>query len=185
MFMNLPRNPSGAFDAANGIGGGNADKAKELRLAVENLLSELHLDEKQVGRILETLDEHAPLNRLDDDDPNAERARELAGDDDDDKPEDKLRALLRDAGLSDSDIEQAISIARDSVKAKDKKAKDQAMDEAALASLDEELNRRFGCGRIVGEPVQAADHRSVADDSDAAIANFNAMYPQAERIGHA
>jgi hypothetical protein len=194
MFMNLPRNPSGAYDAANGIGGGNADKAKEMRLAVENLLNELHLDEKQVGRILETLDEYAPFDRLDDNDPNAERARGLAGDDDEDDPFAAVKKLLRDKGMNEADITKAIEIARGGGVAKDTlpgmggalAAKRPAMDAAALASREADMDRQYGTRRIVSEPGrQAADRRTVADDSDAAMARFAKMFPGAERIGHA
>ena len=193
----LSRDQALAYDSANGIGGGNADKATEMRLAIENLLNELRLDEQQVGRILETLDEFAPLNRLDDDDPNAERARALvAGDDDEDDPLAAVKKLLREKGLSEADIAEALRIAAEGGKAT---AKDSLpgmggkfadrwprMDEARQASLEAELDRKFGAGRIVGEPArQAADHRSVADDSDAALARFAAMFPEAARIGHA
>lgn len=90
-----------------GSGGGNTDAAKAMRVDIENLLSELHLDEKQVGRILEVLDKHASFDRIDDDDPNAMRARELAGDD----QLENFRALLVAAGMSEADIDEAVRIA--------------------------------------------------------------------------
>ena len=73
-----------------------------MRVDIENLLSELHLDEKQVGRILEVLDKHASFDRIDDDDPNAMRARELAGDD----QLENFRALLVAASISEADIDE-------------------------------------------------------------------------------
>jgi hypothetical protein len=100
----LTRDQLLAFDAAGGIGGGNADKAKEMRLAVENLLNELHLDEKHVGRILETLDEYAPFDRLDDNDPNAERAHALVGDDA--EGVDRVLSFLKSRGLDADALEK-------------------------------------------------------------------------------
>jgi hypothetical protein len=60
--------------------GGNSDAAKAMRVEIEQLLGELNLGEIETGKLLAVLDKHAPLDRLDDDDPHAERARELAGD---------------------------------------------------------------------------------------------------------
>jgi hypothetical protein len=193
----LSRDQALAYDSANGIGGGNADKATEMRLAIENLLNELRLDEQQVGRILETLDEFAPLNRLDDDDPNAERARALvAGDDDEDDPLAAVKKLLREKGLSEADIAEALRIAAEGGKATAKDslppmggalaAKRPAMDEAALASREASLDRKFGSARIVRDPnYQAADHALDADCSNAAIDRFAKRFPEGVRIGHA
>jgi hypothetical protein len=187
-----------AFDAAGGLGEGqgNSDAMQEMRGDIERLLGSLDLDEKQFGKILEILDQHAPFDRIADDDPNAERARELAGDDDEDDPLAAVKKLLREKGLSETDIAEALRIAAEGGKAT---AKDSLpgmggkfadrwprMDEARQASLEAELDREFGTGRIVGEPIrQAADRRTVADDSDAAMARFAKMFPGAERIGHA
>jgi hypothetical protein len=196
----LSRAQALAFDAANGIGGG-ADPLTSMRIDIENALSELDLDETQIAKVLDVLDEHASFSKLDGDHPQAERAAELAGDDDDDDAEKlkKFRALLRKAGLSDADVDEAISIANGGGKAKQLPVngtnggiggaladRRPAMDEAALASLEADMDRQFGCGRITSSPAyQAADRRTVVDDSDAELARFAAMYPQAERIGRA
>jgi len=91
-------------------GGGNTDALKKMRVDIENLLGELDLDEKQVGKILALLDKHAPFDRLDDNDPNAERAREIAGDDTEGLK--KLRAFLMAGGLSEADADEALSIVK-------------------------------------------------------------------------
>ena len=79
----IVRNPRMALDSAENLmgGGGNIDTLKAMRLAIENLLGELHLDEGQTAKILELLDEHVSLDQLPDHHPQRERARELAGDD--------------------------------------------------------------------------------------------------------
>jgi hypothetical protein len=90
-----------------GGGGGDADAIKALRVDLELLLGELNLDETQIGRILELLDQHAPLDRLSDSDPNAGRARELAGDD----QLENFRAVLVAAGMSEADVAEAARLA--------------------------------------------------------------------------
>ena len=101
LFMNLPRNPSGAYDAAPSD---NADKLKAMRLDIEKLLGELNLDEKQIGKILETLDKYASFDKLDDSDPNAGRARALTGDDA--EGIDKVLAFLKSRGLDADTLEK-------------------------------------------------------------------------------
>jgi len=96
--------------------GGASDPLKEMRIEIENMLGELYLDEKQVGKILEVLDKHASFDKLDDSDPNAEKARELAGAADEDEDDadariEKARGLLRKAGLSERDIADVVKIA--------------------------------------------------------------------------
>ena len=116
------------LDAPAAFGGGNTDALKKMRVDIENLLGELDLDEKQVGKILALLDKHAPFDRLDDNDPNAERARELAGQagDTEGGTREKFRELLRQAGLSDRDIDKAFEIATSAAKDA-KKARDDAL----------------------------------------------------------
>jgi hypothetical protein len=203
--LTMTRDQIMALDSANG---GNIDPLKAMRVDIENILGELSLSETQVAKILETLDEHAPFDKLDDDDPNAEHAA-LAGDDD--EPSwDKFCAILRSADLSEADIDEAVARARNGGKAKDKKVKDglpinalaalepdaaeipraagavpRAAGAAALgrnATTEEELDRKFDTGRIEGEPArQAADHR-MPDCSNAALARFDRMFPEASRI---
>ena len=100
------------LDAPAAFGGGNTDALKKMRVDIENLLGELDLDEKQVGKILALLDKHAPFDRLDDNDPNAERAREIAGDDTTEADLKKLRAFLMAGGLSEADADEALSIVK-------------------------------------------------------------------------
>jgi hypothetical protein len=102
--------------------GGETDK-KAMRVDLEQLLAKMpDLDEKQIGKILALLDEHAPFDKIDDDDPQAERARALAGDD---ETHEKLRALLKSAGLNDDDIDAALTLAS--------RALDETMPKNALA----------------------------------------------------
>jgi hypothetical protein len=100
------------LDAPAAFGGGNTDALKKMRVDIENLLGELDLDEKQVGKILALLDKHAPFDRLDDNDPNAERAREIAGDDTTQADLKKLRAFLMAGGLSEADSDAALDIVK-------------------------------------------------------------------------
>jgi hypothetical protein len=88
------------------------DRLTAMRVEIEQLLSELDLDEKQVSRILEMLNKHAPFDRVDDDDPNAERARELAGDDESaEERERRLREFLTKKGFGAADIQKALDYA--------------------------------------------------------------------------
>jgi hypothetical protein len=176
---------------------GNTDPAMAMRLDIEKSMAELDLDEKQVAKILAVLDQHADFDKLDDSDPNAERARALAGDD---EKLEKFRALLREAGLSDADIDEACRLATNGGGgAKDRLPLDAthggfggrfadrrpAMDESARASLETKLDRKFGIGRVAGEQVrQAADRRTVMGLSRAAVERISARFPGFERIGH-
>ena len=54
------------------------------------------------------LDKHASFDGIDDDDPNAMRAREPAGDD----QLENFRALLVGAGMSEADIDEAARIGK-------------------------------------------------------------------------
>jgi len=88
---------------------GGGDKAKAMRVDIENLLGELDLDEKQIGRLLETMDRHASFDEIDESDPNFERVKKIAGDDTGLK---KLRAFLMAGGLSEADADEALSIVK-------------------------------------------------------------------------
>src|SRR5580704_2415717 len=90
-------------------GGGNA-AARDLRVAVENLMGETEdLPDGFVRKLLKVLDERCGrLDRLPDDHPDAPRVRELAGDDE----LEAFREFFRSKGLSEADIEQAIKLAR-------------------------------------------------------------------------
>ena len=59
--------------------GGSGDAMKELRVAIEQLMPKLDLDERAVGNLLALLDQHCPMNRLDDNDPNKKRAAAISG----------------------------------------------------------------------------------------------------------
>jgi hypothetical protein len=90
---------------------GNGDATKKIRVAIEQALADLDLrdldekSEQQIGRILEV------LNKLDDDDPNAARAEQFAGDDE--EKERRFCEFLRQHGLSDNeDIKRALDIVR-------------------------------------------------------------------------
>jgi hypothetical protein len=91
---------------------GGGDKAKAMRIDIENALGELYLDERQVAKLLAIMDKFAPWDRLDDNDPNAERAREIAGDDTTEADLKKLRAFLMAGGLSEADADEALSIVK-------------------------------------------------------------------------
>lgn len=84
-------------------GGGKSDSVKAMRLEIEQLLGELNLGEIEVGKLLMVLDKYAPLDTRPDNHPQ----RELASDD----QLQKIRVLLRAAGMSEADIEQAMRIA--------------------------------------------------------------------------
>jgi hypothetical protein len=173
MFMNLPRNPSGAFDAANGLGGGNADKVKTMRIDIENALGELDLDEKQIGKILETLDKHASFDKLDDTDPNAERARALAGEDDEDNAEsvEKVLAFLKSRGLDDESLEQCRKLLAGTAAAGD----DDLVDSSGLP-------KKTAMDRLPPRLRVAAMDR-LSDRHARAEKSFLRRFPEARRIG--
>jgi hypothetical protein len=185
MFMTVPH-PAGAYDAAP-----PADCSELLEKL--GLWAVANLTDEQAAQLNDLVARFQPGGP----------AGITAGDEDDDEKLKKVRALLRAAGLNDADIDEAIRLATNSGgKATDRKAKDggvlllngmngglggaPAEPKMDPAALEAELDRKFGSGRIEGEPVrQAADRRTVADDSDAALARFAAMFPEAARIGHA
>jgi hypothetical protein len=149
-----------AMDAAPppASGGGPDGKLKAMRVEIENLLGQeggLDLDERQIAKILAVLDKHASFARLDDNDPNAERARSLAGDDDDEEDRiEKFRSRLRQAGLSEDDISTAVDIA---------KGRGNGRDHAAENAFERGLR-----GGQLGQ--------------DAALARFSKKYPDAMRV---
>ena len=89
--------------------GGSGDAMKELRVAIEQLMPKLDLDERAVGNLLALLDQHCPMNRLDDNDPNKKRAAAISGNDEDER-RGKIGAFLRSKGLNESNIERAFEI---------------------------------------------------------------------------
>ena len=159
---------------------GGSNPLKEMRVDVENAME--GLSEKQIAKILEVLDKHAPFDRLDDNDPHAERARELAGDD---EPVEKLRAFLRNAGLTDDDIDEGLRRAtagratdrRNATGAFDRHL---AMDAAAAASFAAFYP---DSARIISDGA-VADHRPLArNETREERKSFEKMYPDAARVG--
>ena len=90
--------------------GGSGDAMKELRVALEQIMPKLGLNERATGKLLELLDEHCPMDRLDDDHPNKERAAAIAGNDEGDERRGKIGAFLRSKGLNESNVERALEI---------------------------------------------------------------------------
>jgi hypothetical protein len=161
------------------------DRLTAMRVEIEQLLSELDLDEKQVSRILEMLNKHAPFDRVDDDDPNAERARELAGDDEEN--ERRFCEFLRQHGLSDNeDIKRALDIvhgAADYSNGKPENVFKGGLRGGQIAG-DADIARLVS--RITIEP-NFDDRRTsqvVVGMDSAAVDQLNKMFPGIERIGH-
>jgi hypothetical protein len=159
--------------------GGNSDPVKKMRIAIEDLFGKLDLDEKQIKRVLEVLDEHSDPRKLDDSDPYKERSSELAGDD----QFEEVRDFLKGLGLSAIDIEEAIKIARG--------AENGATDRLPVSGPGGQGGYRSGRERMPGESVFATDERrrgrrpAAMDERGRARAeiDFNKRYPDAARIG--
>ena len=168
-------------------GSNKGDDARTMRVAIENLLSELHLDEGQVKRILEVMDKHARLDELPDSDPHAKRAGELAGGEDEDADWlEKLREFFKSKGLADADIDEALRLAGGGEPAGDRQrlGRDMALDDRARAEA--ELTRMFGenFSRIGFEPSLRADRsRPVRGPSQKSVDEFHRMFPGAAAIG--
>jgi hypothetical protein len=167
-------------DVLGAPGGGNSDAAKAMRVEIENLLGELYLDEKQIGRILEVLDKHASFDKLDDDDPNANRARELAGEGDDWL--ERVKAFCKSKGLSDADIEKALALAKGGAPTVDQpltapRGFGGALATDAGAQSFEERHPEVAC--IGGREIHRRQ-REIAHDAS----GFARRHPEVARIGH-
>ena len=116
----------GLLGAPAASGGNKA--MRDLRVQLEALLSDMayQLPEGAIAKILDFLDQHVDLGALPDDHPQAERVRSLGGADDEEMTEKKFRELLRQAGLSEPDIDKAFEIATSAAKDA-KKARDDAL----------------------------------------------------------
>lgn len=158
----LNRAELAAYDAANGLGdltapasGGDTDALQSMRVAVENLLGECNLEVTQIAKIMAVLDEHAPLDRVDPDDPNAERAVAIAGDDENAEP---LKAFLKEKGVSDEDIVKA-------------------MDMLPRNGIGGNLG-----GRLADRPSRQAQDARMRSPSQRQVARFDKKFPEAARI---
>jgi len=116
----------GLLGAPAASGGNKA--MRDLRVQLEAILSDMayQLPEGAIAKILDFLDQHVDLGALPDDHPQAERVRSLGGADDEEMTEKKFRELLRQAGLSEPDIDKAFEIATSAAKDA-KKARDDAL----------------------------------------------------------
>lgn len=187
-----------------GPAAGGKDPLMTMRAEVQALIKEFYLDEAKTARLLAVLDKHCPEGRVDAADPNAERARELAGDDRDVV----IRDFLEGLGLSAVDIEAALKIAR---RGEDGEAKDRlpvpatkgggfggyhgrdedragrrpAMDSRARAQVEADLDKQFpGFSRVVvGLDYGPALPGPAAVPSEEARRSFAALFPDAARIG--
>ncbi len=151
------------------------DRLTAMRVEIEQLLSELDLDEKQVSRILEMLAKHAPFDRVDDDDPNAERARKLAGDDESaEEREQRLRDFLRERGFGAANIQKALDYA----KGEPRNVFEGGLRGGQLAGDD------LACLRRITHEPEFADRRTrqVMGMDTAAVAELHKMFPGIERI---
>lgn len=164
-----------------GSGAGNTDAAKRLRQDIEMLLGELDLGEIEIAKILAVLDEHAPLGRLDDADPHAERARELAGDDDEEERRNKLLKFLRGTGISDEDCARAMGmLPKPATGAMDRRPR-------RTSGSDDGFFERYPGARAIepGPSGMAFDRRRKApapSELEADLRDFYGRFPQAERI---
>jgi hypothetical protein len=190
----------------SGAGAGGNAAMRDLRVAVENALSEIkNLPENAVAKILRVLDDHVRLDKLSDDDPDAERVREItAGDDDHADRLDNFRAWLRKAGMSPADIERATELAslvgdgeaRDYLPANGlpksggfggrlsgataQHGMDAKMREAREVELDHLVGGGFS--RITVGFDTRQPRRTASTPNARQIADFNAMFKDAARI---
>jgi len=110
----------------------------------------------------------------------------LAKDETDEEKLEKFRALLKAAGLTEADIDQAVRLAKGG-SATDRLpcAAISATDERGRALLETKLDARYGLGRVgvVGAPVAADQRTVVMGPSRASVSRFETRYPNASRIG--
>ncbi len=160
----------------------NTDATKRMRVELEQVLAEHIDDEQAISKILGVLDRHAPFDRVADDDPNAEKVRELAGDDEtEEERREKLMSFLREKGMSEDDCAKAADAAWP--------ANNFSMGGAGRGSQlmagDAALRRKYPeVARLLPtlppqrpEPRMAADSRAMVPSR-----KFNERYPGIDRI---
>jgi hypothetical protein len=175
-----------------GSGGGGDDRLRALRVEIENALGEMkNLPEGSVAKILATLDKHVRLDKLPDDDPQAEAVGAITGDDE----LETFREFCRARGMGESDIAEAIRLAQGGAPAADRlpvsgpggqgghlSDRTRAPGEPAFAAdearsrVDADLDRMFGTARVgIGFDTRQP-RRKVSVPTAKVVADFNAMY---------
>ena len=129
--------------------GKSGNGLRTFRVALEQAMSQMDdLPETAVSKILELLDEHAPMDRLPDDHPNKQRAAALAGDDEDANEEhrERFRKLLVARGLDDDD------------------ARREALQVYPRPARDREMPRSASRGGMGGRLSDLHEQREIAQD---------------------
>jgi hypothetical protein len=162
-------------------GGGGKEPAMALRQDLEMLLGELGLGEIEVGKILEVLDKHAPTDRLDDSDPNAARARETAGDDEEEERRARMRDFLKATGMDDDVVEKALAYMPKSGTAGGMGGR--LAGDTYSKMFPYAAHIELGLPTTRDEPQLAFDRRKSRAPSAAEEEGFYSMFPDARRIG--
>jgi hypothetical protein len=148
------------------------DRTNEMRREIEQLLSDLRLDDGPTGKILELLKKYAPDGRT-------------VGDNDKVDEYDKVRKFLGEKGFDDADIDEAIALGRRGATDRIPRNGLGAMDEALRVAAAKRLDDKFGIRRIITVDAGRGEERRPAAPSRAAVERLHAKYPGLAKIQEA